>query len=261
VGVISPITENLRDFAIRNPIETRNINGNLKVIGNTVLCVKNDGNCYNYTGAESNADLNLQYIDIDGDASTFNSSKAEINIPQDAVIKWAGVYTQGYLKGQTLQNSKTILQSPIYLTANGISKFPSTPSQIDLYPNSIWWWGVLGYTYSTFSEVSQFVGKTGLQINGWVSAANIKSYEGTDDSGLGNYGAWTLVIVYENKADSLKNISIFDGYKIVADTTEFRTVDISVNGFISPNSGTVRSTLSVFKGEGYKNIQGDKLYV
>ncbi|MDP2894169.1 MAG: choice-of-anchor D domain-containing protein, partial [Sulfurimonas sp.] len=39
VGIVSPITENLRDFAIRNPIETRNINGNLKVIGNTVLCV------------------------------------------------------------------------------------------------------------------------------------------------------------------------------------------------------------------------------
>ncbi|MDP2893129.1 MAG: hypothetical protein Q8N78_02025, partial [Sulfurimonas sp.] len=154
-----------------------------------------------------------------------------------------------------------ILQSPIYLTANGISKFASTPSQIDLYPNSIWWWGVLGYTYSTFSEVSQFVGKTGSQINGWVSTANIKSYEGTDDSGLGNYGAWTLVIVYEDKADSLKNISIFDGYKIIADTTEFRTVDISVNGFLTPSSGTVTSTLSVFTGEGDKNIQGDKLYV
>ena len=256
VSVVSPITENLRNFAIRNPIETRNINGNLKVIGNTVLCVKNDGNCYNYTGTESNANLNLKYIDIDGDASTFNSSKAEINIPQDAVIKWAGVYTQGYLKGQTLQNSKTILQEPIYLSANGISKFASTPLQIDLYPNDNY-----GYTYGTFSEILQFIGKKGSEINGYVTAANIKSYEGEDSSGLGNYGAWTLVIVYEDKADSLKNISIFDGYRKVADETGFRNVDIDISGFLTPSSGTVTSTLSVFAGEGDKNIQGDKLYV
>lgn len=256
VNALSPITENLRDFSIRNPIETRNINGNLKVIGNTVLCVKSGGNCYNYTGTKSNAELDLRYIDVDGDASTFNSSKAQINIPQKAVIKWAGVYTQGYLKGQTLQNSKTILQEPIYLSANGVDKFASTPSQIDLYPNDNY-----GYTYGTFSEVSQFIGKKGSEINGYVTAANIKSYQGEDGSGLGNYGAWTLVIVYEDENESLKNISVFDGYKRVANQTGFKNVNINVSGFLTPSSGDVKSTLSVFAGEGDKNIQGDKLYV
>ncbi len=252
------VTENLRSFAIRNPFETRNINGNLKVIGNTVLCAKDSkGKCYDYTGSSSNADLELKFIDVDSDSGTFNSSKAEINIPQNAVIKWAGLYTQGYLQGQTLANSKTILKDqPVYLSANGISKFASTPSQIDLYPN-----GKSGYTYGTFSKVSEFIGKTGTQINGDVVAANIKAYEGDDSSGLGNFGAWTLVLVYENKEDSLKNISVFDGYRRVANENDFNNVNINISGFLTPTTGAITSSLSVFSGEGDKNIEGDKLYL
>ncbi len=254
---------NLRDFAIRNPVSTRNIKGDFQVIGNTVLCVKNSsGNCYNYTGTKSNAELDLKYIDTNSINDTYNnSSEAKIAIPDNATIKWAAIYTQGYLKGESYTDSQTILADPIYVTAPTISRFSVTPSVTDLYAN-----GSNGYTYSTFTELPQLEGKIGSEINGWVTVANIKAYQGTDlttsgGSGLGNFGAWTLVLVYEDNSESLKNISIFDGYQMVANETGFTSVDITVDGFLTPTYGDIYSTISIFAGEGDKNIEGDKLYV
>ncbi len=254
----------LRDFAIRNPLNTRNIKGNLQVIGNTVLCVKNSsGKCYNYTGTKSNAELNLGYIDTDSTyySSFNNSSQAKISIPESATIKWAAIYTQGYLKDQSYTDSETILADPIYVTAPSLSRFAVTPDVTDIYANDSY-----GYTYATFSELPELAGKIGSEINGWVTVAQVKAYTGTDlttsgGSGLGNFGAWTLVVVYEDSGESLKNISIFDGYKMVANQTGFNSVDITVDGFLTPTYGDISSTVSIFAGEGDKNIAGDKLYV
>jgi len=246
-----------REFAIRNPSTTRNIKGGLKVIGNTVLCVQNNGVCYDYTGGSSNSELNLQYIDIDGITRNYNnSSQAQLTIPTTATIKWAGLYSQGYLNTYNSTSVATTLKDPIYVTIPNIGTISSIPEVIDLYANSN-----DGYTYDTFAPLPSLIGQTGATVNGWITGANIKANTGTEGSGLGNYGAWTLVVVYEDSSSSLKNISVYDGYKRVANATGFNTVNITPSGFLTPTSGEVKSTLSLFVGEGDKNIVGDKLYV
>jgi hypothetical protein len=253
------VDTNLRDFLIRNPVSSRNITGNLAFIGNTVLCVdeNQDGTCDNYTGTQTNTSLNLKFIDVDGVNRTFNnSSQALLSIPNTATVKWAGVYTQGYLDNVT--NSTTannLISDSIYLTIPSIGTFSSTPLVMNKYAN-----GNDGYTYATFSEVKELQNKIGANINGWITAANIKAYEGADNSGLGNFGAWTLVVIYEDDSESLKNISVFDGYRRIANETAFQTVDIPITGFLTPTSGDISSTLSIFAAEGDKNIEGDKLY-
>ncbi|AFL68215.1 hypothetical protein [Sulfurospirillum barnesii] len=260
-----------REFLLRNPITTRNIKGNMKVIGNTVLCVKNNsGQCINYTGNSSNAQLNLQYIDVDGIQRTFNnSSQAQLSIPTSATIKWAGLYTQGYLKSVTNTNTiNTILQEASYITLPSLGTLASKPEVIDIYPNTSGY-TTYGYTYNTYAPISSLIGKKGSEINGWVTGANIKAYEGDDDnsywwssgSGLGNFGAWVLVVVYEDTSETLKNISVFDGYKYVAKEDGHNNVTIVPSGFLTPTSGDVKSTISLFVGEGDKNIDGDQLYV
>lgn len=253
-----------REFTIRNPITTRNIKGGLQVIGNTVLCVPQTdswgniiGGCYNYTGNSSNSELNLQYIDGDGVTRNYNnSSQALLNIPSTAKIKWAGLYSQGYLNNNNSTQVATTLQDPIYVTIPSIGTITSVPEIIDLYNNSN-----DGYTYDTFAPLPALIGQTGASVNGWITGANIKADTGTENSGLGNFGAWTLAVVYEESSSTLKNISVFDGYKRVANADGFRTVNIPISGFLTPTSGSVQSTLSLFVGEGDKNIAGDQLYV
>ncbi|MCD8543764.1 MAG: hypothetical protein LRY52_02590 [Sulfurospirillum cavolei] len=251
------ITVGEREFALRNPSATRNIKGGLQVIGNTVLCVQSNGVCYNYTGGSSNTDLDLRYIDVDGISRNYNnSSQAQLAIPTTATIKWAGVYSQGYLNNNNSTNVANILQDPIYITVPNIGTITSIPEVIDLYLNDN-----DGYTYDTYAPLTSLIGQTGATVNGWITGANIKANTGTENSGLGNFGAWTLVVVYEDSNSSLKNISVYDGYKRVANATGFKTVNITPSGFLTPTSGDVKSTVSIFAGEGDKNIVGDKLYV
>ena len=247
-----------RTFALRNPVTTRNIKGGLKVIGNTVLCVKSGGVCYDYSGELSNSQLDLQYIDVDGVNRTYNnSSQAELSIPSTATVKWVGVYTQGYISNNNSSEVGDIVKEAMYLTVPSVGTLSVIPEIVDLYNNNNY-----GYTYDTYSSIPSLVGKKGFDINGWITGANIKAETGEDSSsGLGNFGAWTLVVVYEDTNASLKNISVFDGYKQVANIDGFKSVDITTAGFLTPTSGIVTSTVSLFVGEGDKNIIGDKLYV
>ena len=249
------VTTNLRTFAIRNPLSTRNMRGNMVTIGNTVLCVKNNGVCYNYAGTGTNDSLDLQYIDTDSDSSTYNSSQAQLSIPATATVKWAGLYTQGYLNSN-LATSTTRAKVATNLTIPSLGTLSLSPEVIDLYAN-----GSDGYTYNTYASIPSLVGAKASSVNGWITGANIKADTGTENSGLGNFGAWTLVVVYEDQSDTLKNISVYDGYRRIANSSGFSSVDIAVSGFLTPTNGTINSTLSVFVGEGDKNIVGDKLYV
>ena len=79
-----------------------NIKGDLTFVANNI--VNRDGGTgntqpedpYNATGNSStyNDWLNQQYIDIDGDATTFSSSSATFNFPQPDcnLIRYAGLY-------------------------------------------------------------------------------------------------------------------------------------------------------------------------
>lgn len=252
-GVMKPcpeVSNGGRDFELRNPVETRNIKGNLKVIGNTVLCYKENGVCVDTDLANNR--VSLSFIDIDGVNRTYNnSSQAQVaDVPSTAKVVWAGFYTQGFLK--TTQNATvTALNgSPTYLTIPSGATIELRNDVIDVYP-----FATNEYTYATFTEVDALKGLSGSQVNGWFTGANIKALTGDDDGALGYFGAWTLVIVYEDASETLKNISVFDGYKQIGGSND--TIDVS--GFYTPTSGTVNSALSVFVGEGDKNIEGDDI--
>ena len=269
-----PTIDSGRLFALRNPTNTQNILGGITIIGNTVLCDTNSqNNCIDYNnndGKQSNNNaLNLQYIDVDNNSSTYNSSQAQLNIPSTATVQWAGLYIQGYLNSLNSSTAPVIIktnnlnlataifflqQNPVYLTLPTIGTITTYPSNIDIYSNSN-----DGYSYETYTPISQLINKSATAVNGWITGANIQAYTGTDSSGLGNYGAWTLVVIYSDPNSTLKNISVFDGYQKIANQTGYSSINIPVSGFLTPSSGVVNSALSLFVGEGDKYITGDTL--
>ena len=245
-----------RDFEIRNPDNTRNIRGNIAVIGNTVLCPKNTaGNCQESPNGQSNSEANLKYVNIAGATGAYpTSSSARLNIPNNATIVWAGIYAQGYLKSKTtVISAQTAMNGQINVRTM-YGNYSLSPDIVNFRKN-----GNYGYTYGSYYPILNMVGLKGSQINGDIVASNIRAEEGTDNSGLGNSGAWSLVVVYEDANETLKNISVFDGFKEVSSSKA--NVNINISGFLTPSSGTVKSSLSFFTGEGDKYITGDNLYV
>ncbi len=284
IGQNENVRNEERDFSIRNPELTRNIKGNIAFIGNTILCPKdNYGNCIQDT-TKSNADMYLSYIntagykdETGGDIKFNNSSKSKINIPRNAIVLWAGLYTQGYLfhinnNGTEEQISKDAFLQHVKLPIN--VKFPQIKKDFKIKNTLINYvkdTGYGGYTYGTFADVTKYFkdkkgnGLKGYEVNGWVTVMGIKSHYGRarnfKSNGLGNFGAWNLVIIYEDSTQSLKNISVFDGYKKIDASDENKNVFINIDGFLTPMDGKINSVLSVFAGEGDRTLEGDEIYL
>ena len=262
-----------------------NLQGNIKVIGNTILRSPNANN--------SNDDVNLTYIDIDDDSNTFNSSSAtigstlnNINV-SNAKIKWAGLYWVGYLHNDSndpaidnqynfnvtnpdakinyiLDNQNTVklkIDNGNYIDINAtkVNKYQYSGNNGGQY---------VSYMYNAYADVTKYL--KDKSPNHKYTVANIPTRSGRTDQGsfydgLGTYGAWTLVVVYENKKESMektRNISIYDGYEII-DSDLAPSVDINFSGFktpkIAPNG--VDSKIYIFAAEGDRFLLGDGAFI
>jgi len=260
---------------------TTNITGNIKVIGNTVLQSPNPNS------TNSNAGLQLSYVNIDPGNNRFNSSSASVQAREAGVnisnarVKWAGLYWQSYLHNDRrdpgIDNNfnfstnrrtadrqiRNLINSQTILFKVGNSGY--TPISADeVGSNRIYYTGTyVSYTYSAFADVTSLL--QGQAPNNTYTVANIPTRTGRTSGGnrydgLGNFGAWSLVIIYDNDnpSEKLRNISVYDGYAVLsAANNPSQTINLS--GFRTPRDapGGVDSTLSIFAGEGDRNILGD----
>jgi len=106
-----------------------NLQGNMKVIGNTVLCPKENGQCIKDT-SQRNDEVDLRYTKLNSDSTNpniFNSSSATltdsaITSDENAKIVWAGLYWTGYLhtydEGHGTQTHLRGMMKSIYDTPN-----------------------------------------------------------------------------------------------------------------------------------------------
>lgn len=242
-----------------------NLKGNMKVIGNTVLCPKDqNGACTEATTANSNVDLNYTKLPTDiTNASIFNSSKAAlvdsvIDPTKSAKVKWAGLYWSGYLSKSNYTRAKAnelIDNHTVKLSVHDGSYVDiSSHTVLGRFANG----NYRGTSYGCFADVTNIM--KDMRPEGNYSVANIPSTEGetwvSQGDGLGNSGAWSLVVIYENINDSkTRNATVFDGFARVDAGND---AIINVSGFKTPKSGSVDSALSVFANEGDKYIPGDQ---
>lgn len=234
--------DNFRDFTLVN---TYNINGNMQIIGNSVM-LDSGGLCPGAT--TNNNDLNPVWADKDTNTSTWNSTSANLKLPvgvDSTKIKYAGLYWQGRVdSGEAFSSGNTILFKP-----EGIASYQSVTSL-----NRKFNWSIRSQdkSYQGIADVTSLVkqsidtvssatiASTGFSGTFW--AANILAKEMSN-----GFGAWSLVIVYEDSTDTLKNISVYDGYKEVIGNT---AVPITLSGFLTPNTTPVNSKFLIFGGEG-----------
>ncbi len=279
------------DYTCANPksyslVYTNNIEGDVNIIGNMSLCADqdNDKSCDD-PGLVRNNSIYMIDINNDGNSSTFNLSKAKLELPVGSEILWAKVYWQGMLyKGIDHEKGKT---------AKILFKTPSASSYVTIdetspqYSHNWVYYSSDRFYYQASADVTDMVKSGG---EGWYTVANVYSRTGShsidglsdlppghpfvvvdDDDGIppgGSYGGWSLVVAYKNKALPLKNISIFDGYMGIVgiydvDAAEkyakenncskagvAQSIDIPLSGFLTPKTGKVKSKFIIFAGEG-----------
>ena len=235
-GTIVDNANNPRPYEERYAL---NLQGNFLMKGNTNLeCVSD---CPS-SPESNNPPVVMGYADIDGVASTVNSSSSDIKIPAGASVTYAGLYWGG------LYNS----------TFDGITN-PSGALDIDQVklrtPASA--------TYSTVSaevrniETANFSGWSSFMaqadITSQVQASGAGTYFvadialATGSAFTGPFGGWTMVIIYDDPTEKSRNIAIWDGF----DFFGFGANDtFTVTGLLTPTSGTFETHAGYFGFDG-----------
>ena len=253
-----------RNFTLRY---SNNINGQITIAANTLMqCptatpdpAVNSG-CAGAragTNARNNNTFDMGWLDVDSDPSTFDSSQATLNLPSDGVVLFAGLYWTGIQKkGEAITGANGYVGVPLpppNASAIGQVKFKLpdssayqtiTAANVDLGPISV------GSGYGAFADVTELVTEAGPGI---YTVADVQTGTG------GNTAAgWSLVVAYADQAEPLRNLSVFDGLKVVSGSS---AIDIALSGFKTPSAGTVRTTIGVVAAEGDAGATGDYLSV
>lgn len=264
-------------FTCANPktftsIFTEHAYGKLVQIGNTSLC-ENDGSggCSN-PGSSTNNNIDMahyDYDDIDGtsdnNTTLVNSSAALLDIPSGKRVLFAGLFWQGYMVNWTdiqKEAGKTIK----YKHANDSYQTVTDAAMNWVYFNAS------RFYYQSYVDITSYVNTNGP---GYYWVGDIATTEGQPQGG--SFGAWSLVVVYEDFNEDFKNMTVFHGYQAFAgsgdinDAVAYATangcattntgvgnsVSSTLTGFFTPQDGVVDSSLHVFAGEGDIGLTGD----
>ena len=258
--------QEFKSFEIRYQ---ENLKGELTFIANNILNRSTNQDApespYNLTGNSSqyNDYLNMQYIDVDADASTFSSSSATFSYQDNScnLVRYAGLYWSATYPSE---NSNQAVGTNRQSDFNQVKLKIPGGNYVDIVADEILY---DGYTssdnsmrtnspYACYADVTSLV--AGLSDpKGEYTVANVRAVNGY--IGGGASAGWTLVVVYENPTLTGKRITTFDGFARVRSNNP--EVDIDYNGFNTIPVGPVRANIGVAALEGDNRITGDQLRI
>jgi uncharacterized repeat protein (TIGR01451 family) len=270
-AAVSP-TPIVRPFTVRYAINT---NGDIAMASNTLLtCKTGDTETQSHVGcadvqkggAGDDNYFNMQYVDVDGNGTTFDSSSANLNIPPGATVLFAGLYWGAALdQGETLplqcdpgqprtglpaSNAPAAGSAWLQGPATG-GYVPINASVFDTYTEDLGCAspGVDERTrYQGFADVTSLVQHSG---GGTYTVANVQAGTGAD-----RHAGWSLVVAYQDVTQPARNLTIFDGFGQVALNAN---VHMTVNGFKTPLTGVVNTQIGFVAYEGDRTLRGDAL--
>ncbi|MGB5463381.1 MAG: T9SS type B sorting domain-containing protein [Aureibaculum sp.] len=209
--------------------ETLGVYGDLTIIGNANLGPTIDTP---YNGTDMNDNITMTYVDIDNDNSTFNSSSARFTTGACNRVIYAGLYWGSVFAPSNLAPNQVKFKIP-----GGNYQDLVADANIDkIY----------------YKDVTSIVGSN-LHPDGDYFVANIVT-----TVGRGQSAGWSLVLIYEDPAESRKYISTFDGLSAVT-SLPYNVVDFNYSGFVTPPTGPVRGKIGVASMEGDLGLVGDQM--
>ena len=231
-----------------SPVYSKNTNGDIVMAANTLMtCASGSAGCAAAQAASSGAgtsnnDFNSEFVDVDADATTFNSSSATLAIPTDGGVLFAALVWGGRTNSAGASPANPALRGNVRMTvpsANGPTSVPLTASQTDVSA---------GFAYQGYVDVTDIVAAAG---SGVYTVANVQSLSG----GGNQYAGWSLIVAVSDPSAPPRNLTVFTGFGSVQANDPPQT--FSVSGFLTPPTGAVRTTLGAVTYEGDMGLTGD----
>ncbi|MFD3936816.1 DUF3344 domain-containing protein [Streptomyces sp. NPDC058611] len=192
-----------------------------------------------------NGDFEMFYSEVDKDPDTYNSTRAELKVPQGAKVSYARLYWGGNLR---VGEQKPPQDNGRVLVAEPGGAYKEVLADT-----------VMGHrvdagsdAYQASADVTPLVRKGGAGM--WtVAQLNIAM----GHSEVGAWGGWTLVVAYEHPQEPVRRISLWDGFEALAARAGDGTVE--VEGLDAPPGSAGR--VGVVGYDGDRGVLGDSLTV
>ncbi|MFD9077773.1 DUF3344 domain-containing protein [Streptomyces erythrochromogenes] len=192
-----------------------------------------------------NSEFEMFYSEVDQDPDTYNSTRAELKVPQGAKVSYARLYWGGNLR---VGEQKPPQDNGRVLVAEPGGAYKEVLADT-----------VMGHrtdagsdAYQASADVTPLVRKGGAGM--WtVSQLNIAM----GHSEVGAWGGWTLVVAYEHPQEPLRRISLWDGFESLAARAGDGTVEIE--GLDAPAGSAGRAGVVAYDGD--RGTLGDSLTV
>ncbi|MDT0612818.1 DUF3344 domain-containing protein [Streptomyces lancefieldiae] len=192
-------------------------------------------------GAGVNGGFDMFYVDVDHDPNTYNSSRAEVRLPAGARVTYARLYWGGNLRvGEqkpSQDNGRVLIAEPggeyKELLADTVVGHRVTDS---------------ADAFQASADVTGLVRDSGpgLYTVGQVNVAGGRSAAGA-------WGGWTLVVAYENPAEPLRHLALWDGFAPL----QSRAAELRLRGLPFPAGAGGSVGLVAYDGD--RGTSGDSL--
>lgn len=246
-----------------NTIYSDNIRGGHAMFGNTAMAIYTTGsgstgmvntalmNQFGDYGNSKTANVtndqnNMQFTDIDGDASTSRSSSANLILPAGSnTIRFARLYWGARINNSEITaNDANIRTIKLKAPGAGYITYTAPSGQIDKYDIS-----TTSKVYQSYIDITSVVNNSQA---GTYTVADMAGSSGNMNGGGGYFAGWTIVVVFENPALNWASIRIYDGYLQVYDGGAVNTRSITLSGLNAPSGSLSLSDayMSVMSWEG-----------
>jgi hypothetical protein len=190
------------------------------------------------SGQVNNNAYSMQYVDVDADSTTFNSSQADLSLPSGATVLFAGLYWGGDSNAPDSERRTVKLDSP------------APGGYVDLVGSTLDTTSINAEIYQAFVDVTSLVRSAG---SGTYGVANVRGNPGT----INRWAGWSLVVAYRDAAAPRRNLTVFDGLQTVS--TLKPNLSVPLSGFTTPASGPVSASIGVVGYDGDRGLTGDSV--
>ncbi|MFC5244588.1 DUF3344 domain-containing protein [Streptomyces atrovirens] len=189
-----------------------------------------------------NGDFDMSYIDVDSDPNTYNSSRAEVRLPAGSRVTYARLYWGGNLLAGEQKpwqdNGRVLIAEP-----GGEYK--------ELLADT-----VVGHRVADGADAFQASADVTALVRdsapGLYTVAQVNVAMGR--SAAGTWGGWTLVVAYENPAEPLRHLALWDGFAPLGGRAG---VEMPLSDLPFPAGAGGRAGLVAYNGD--RGTAGDSL--
>ncbi|WP_433341026.1 DUF3344 domain-containing protein [Streptomyces sp. CA-253872] len=198
--------------------------------------------------APNNGDYALSYADSDDDPNTYNSTRARLDLPDGARIRYARLYWGGNLR---VGEQKPLADAGTVLVAEPGGSYRKVSADTTIGHR------VAGGAEALHAsaDVTDLVRASGP---GEWTVAQLPIAKGHSETG--GWGGWTLVAAWEEPGAPLRRLDLWDGFESLhADDRDRRTLRLELPNHHVPAGASGRAGIVAYDGD--RGIDGDAVTV